>query len=136
MTVYRKMSDERITLSFPLKQEPIVYRVRLYRADSGAVIVIGTELLGASEAGTVDTAEVATKIWSRAGRPEPFTWIEHYPANPAAGGEYDPADRFTRAWFAQRGQEGFRGQPALAMLTLEEVFALIEQGETQQEGNA
>jgi hypothetical protein len=67
-------------------------RLRVYRGDAGAVLVIATELPDNPGTPVTKVAEdLATSVYHQEGvaDPEHFTWIEHYPDNPSFGEIYD-----------------------------------------------
>jgi hypothetical protein len=96
--------------------------IRIYK-DATNTVIICTELPDNKSGSITTIAEwLATEVWQKEGRPEPFVWIEHYPAELAPGG----TETFHRVSFVQVPNARFFS-PQWEVMTREAVERLIGQ---------
>jgi hypothetical protein len=105
-------------------------RIRIYREDGHAPVVICSQLQDNENTSVTNMAEyLAAEIIKERSLPTPLTWIEHYPEHEGAVGEYSLV--MFSAWEFEETRLGgvwrYRlGSPGWSPVRPEEVDVLIE----------
>jgi hypothetical protein len=106
-----------------LWEKPGECRIRIFEGNYVPTVIICSESLNNQGGSITLIAEgLAQEIWHFEGKPEPFIWIEHYPANVSQNGEAT----FDQVTFVKT-PEGKFFTPQWIAMTKEEVEKLVDQ---------